>query len=84
MLHLAQELASISSIRCCFKVAGISIIVTIQRLALFMKDTHFYLSPLCTVLIDLSGILLRYFHVDPVLLCNKNTLLTPNLLLEKY
>lgn len=71
MLHLAQELASISSIRCCFKVAGISIIVTIQRLALFMKDTHFYLSPLCTVLIDLSGILLRYFHVDPVPLCNK-------------
>lgn len=83
MLHLAQELASISSIRCCFKVAGISIIVTIQRLALFMKDTHFYLSPLCTVLIDLSEILLRYFHVDPVPLCNKNTLLTPNLLLEK-
>lgn len=83
MLHLAQELASISSIRCCFKVAGISIIVTIQRLALFMKDTHFYLSPLCTVLIDLSGILLRYFHVDLVPLCNKNTLLTPNLLLEK-
>ena len=82
MLHLAQELFSISSIRCCFKVAGISIIVTIQRLALYMKDTHFYLSPLCIVLIDSSEILLRGFHIDPVLLC-KNSLLTLKVLFKK-
>ena len=71
MLHLAQESATISSIRCCFIVARLSIIVTIQRLALSMKNT------------DLSKISLRYFHMDPVPVYNKISLLTLNLLLQK-